>query len=934
VNRTIESPFIDQQLFAHEAPFDGGALGALESPFVEALPPEAEFLKPFGHDADPDMAEIQGSGLWQDEQSEDDGGLIGADAEIDEAAFEYADQGPSAAELDGELFQRLVGLGPVVEQALVSAQIASGNRDVNALTNLIFFVRYPALKGTRLGKGQEPLMAEWLQIRDGIVNPALAKASPLPGGGVALPVDTTAVPLGTLTCNVPGRTPFSYSFTADDLLWTARFINGEAGGRDDAENRSVIWAMFNRYAFFRNDVPGWGSFSDFIRQYSTPLQPFLKSFASVKDWVAKCNSTFDNPGCNYQPTTSDVYPGTSVRKGQLKTFLKLQRTAWSSLKETSRRLAVQALSGYLDNPIGNASEFADSAVYFKRKYGRRPTRAEWEAYTREFAAKKKWVWSPGQAPYDEYGHNVLFVNGKAKDFPQNAAHLVRSTAQTSTQVDHSTMSEGELFSDEMTSLPGKRRAMAVSRPSMSPATHDISVYQELDSQDSHLEGWDEVAALRESPSSGDFDRELGDVADSGFVSDVPSTREISNVVPVGDPFEDEIDLKRAVIENARWAKQLKWASREAEIKKFLTFYASPLLHPLGLPVVTAEDLARSVGLWQQTKGDKAPDGVIGPNTWERLQHAMTRARPSPTSPFQTYPIANTEKTVDELAVEIYEAEYLRLEALESALYQFGEVMTAVSDAEGTAQFGSALKKYIDNTLLDALVKYSPVPTHVKEATSIAWGALDTLATESARAAQAREGAQLRDFVVQFSRATAAKKNELRKRRAGYFRDVKSGYGAHGDEFKQRLVGYLSWLDGAGNKGWLKGETVFEHLAFEWIRNTKKAFLRHSFVTESLVRVYVDGNDKIVRARINAPGGQKLAEQLLKDAHGDGLRPYLWPVRRIILYSKPEARSRLNADGSDDSRQQHGGDNYLVAKERFERLVAKNPSTRNVEEDSF
>jgi hypothetical protein len=125
-----------------------------------------------------------------------------------------------------------------------------------------------------------------------------------------------------------------------------------------------------------------------------------------------------------------VYPGTNVRKGQLKTFLKLQQTPWRSLKESSRRLATQALSGQVDNLIGNASEFADTAVYFRRKHGRKPTRAEWEAYTREFAATKARLWRPGQAPYDEFEHNVLFINGKAKNFPPNATRLVRAGSTT------------------------------------------------------------------------------------------------------------------------------------------------------------------------------------------------------------------------------------------------------------------------------------------------------------------------------------------------------------------------------------------------------------------------------------------------------------------------------------------------------------------------
>src|SRR5262245_52063890 len=57
-------------------------------------------------------------------------------------------------------------------------------------------------------------------------------------------------PFGVLTVAAPERLQYRYPFTADDVLWTARFLVGEAGGRDDPDNRAVIWAMFNRYALF------------------------------------------------------------------------------------------------------------------------------------------------------------------------------------------------------------------------------------------------------------------------------------------------------------------------------------------------------------------------------------------------------------------------------------------------------------------------------------------------------------------------------------------------------------------------------------------------------------------------------------------------------------------------------------------------------------
>src|SRR5215207_7204140 len=70
-----------------------------------------------------------------------------------------------------------------------------------------------------------------------VVKPGLAKQRP----AVPIAPGTPTRPLGTLALNTPGRAPFSYAITPVDALWLARFITGEAGGRDDADNRAVIW---------------------------------------------------------------------------------------------------------------------------------------------------------------------------------------------------------------------------------------------------------------------------------------------------------------------------------------------------------------------------------------------------------------------------------------------------------------------------------------------------------------------------------------------------------------------------------------------------------------------------------------------------------------------------------------------------------------------
>jgi hypothetical protein len=69
------------------------------------------------------------------------------------------------------------------ERELVALAIQAGKRDVNDLTNMLFYARYPEMTGRRIGPEQRELARAWLAIRDGIVRPALAAAVP----GVRVP---------------------------------------------------------------------------------------------------------------------------------------------------------------------------------------------------------------------------------------------------------------------------------------------------------------------------------------------------------------------------------------------------------------------------------------------------------------------------------------------------------------------------------------------------------------------------------------------------------------------------------------------------------------------------------------------------------------------------------------------------------------------------
>ncbi len=229
-------------------------------------------------------------------------------------------------------------------------------------------------------------------------------------------VDPLATALGTLVVEAPGRPPFRYQFTREDLIWTAKLIVHEAGGDDDAENAAVLWAMFNRYALFTNTT--YPSFTSFIRRYSTTLQPVLANPRAAARHAHKGDSVYRKTG--------GVYAGTDIAKGQLIRHLRIQASPWGKIKPSARRVALRALRGELPNPgIGLASEFASTHVYYRQRHGRSPSHAQWLDYTVRFAKSKKWTFIGDVSGIDPT-KNAFFVQNRVRSLPVGAVRVVAS----------------------------------------------------------------------------------------------------------------------------------------------------------------------------------------------------------------------------------------------------------------------------------------------------------------------------------------------------------------------------------------------------------------------------------------------------------------------------------------------------------------------------
>ncbi|TDB83270.1 hypothetical protein E1264_29095 [Actinomadura sp. KC216] len=223
-------------------------------------------------------------------------------------------------------------------------------------------------------------------------------------------------PYGRLVASRPGRrdATFSYHFTGKDVLWTARFIAGETSGRDDVNSRAVIWAMFNRYALHMHRH--YPSFWAFLRGYSTPLQPVLQSWRATKRSMTQPDFVRTGGAFSSPPAP----PG--IPRGQRRRYLDLQARPWHLLPQSARSMAERALKGQIPNPIGNATEFGSTYVYYRDNFGANPNLQQWQRFTKQFAAKKRWIWKPVRGI--DQTKNAFFVNPEIVRLSGNATATV------------------------------------------------------------------------------------------------------------------------------------------------------------------------------------------------------------------------------------------------------------------------------------------------------------------------------------------------------------------------------------------------------------------------------------------------------------------------------------------------------------------------------
>ena len=265
-----------------------------------------------------------------------------------------------------------------------------------------------------------------------------------------------------------------------------------------------------------------------------------------------------------------------------------------------------------------------------------------------------------------------------------------------------------------------------------------------------------------------------------------------------------------------------------------------------------------------------------------------------------------EMTDEELARAIMDKQLAVLAGWQGALANFDKVLTSASDKEAKPEFAKVVKDFLGELVMGELIKHSKPPT------SEAFALLGKLDAEVKRAEAADASAAVRDFFVEHEKAitnlvqsTLALKEDfvarVRKTREAMEQAENVAFAAQKGKKGHASVTIAS-TKAADDYGMLRmnlidtnaemdarlktstTEQLFLKLSEEWMRyaTVKGAW---GIKYQAVVVIRLNPDYSIKDAHIQGTGGQKIAEQLLKD-NSEGVNVFNLEVpRRVLLLAE-------------------------------------------------
>jgi hypothetical protein len=237
-----------------------------------------------------------------------------------------------------------------------------------------------------------------------------------------------------------------------------------------------------------------------------------------------------------------------------------------------------------------------------------------------------------------------------------------------------------------------------------------------------------------------------------------------------------------------------------------------------------------------------------------------------------------------LARAIFDQELAILFQWDKALEMFDKVLVSESDAATKPDFQKVVVLFFHEKVMGAIIKKAGVP-----GAGDAFALLGKLGDEVKRAEAADASARVRDFFVSHKTAIADLHRKLTLIKDDFETRVKltadaamSGDQAKLDEYGTMRLHLVELFQDIERR--LKGSgwsEFFNQLSQEWINaSTVRGGMGTKFSARVIIKLNADWSVK--EGHIQGDGGQKMAEQLLKNSP-DGVDLYAMQVPRTILY---------------------------------------------------